>query len=105
LDLLAVAQEFGATLCVTGSVARHEEAEAGERPDRPNASDIDFYVEGFQTTGDHPVDVLRANDFVSRVRAILAPFDVDIYPLPGRLIDDKQLEGFRRDATSLNLFE
>lgn len=104
-QLIALAREYGATLSITGSVARGEEAEAGERPTKPAASDIDFYVEGFDVTGDRPADTLRAIEFLNRVRAILRPFRVDIYPLPDRVIDGAYLKGFKRDAVSLESLE
>lgn len=100
-ELIALAREYGATLSITGSVARGEEAEAGERPTKPDASDIDFYVEGFVVTGDGPTDKLRAIEFLKRIRAILRPFCVDAYPLPDRVIDRAHLEGFKKDAVPL----
>ncbi|MDQ1747832.1 MAG: hypothetical protein QOD07_2095 [Frankiaceae bacterium] len=100
-DLLDVARAFDACLSLTGSVARGEEAERDERPGKPRESDIDFYVSRFTSSGDHSMDYDRANQLVRRVRQILAPYAVDLRPLPGWLIDDPQLEGFKRDAVPL----
>ena len=48
---------------------------------------------GLQQSHGYPIDVLRAGRFVKRIRVILSPFDVGIYPLSGHFTFDTYLDG------------
>ena len=87
---------------VTGSLARGEpEYEIGERPHKPEASDCDFYVPDFNLDGSRMENGHRATLLVAGFRQVLAPFGVDVRPLPGYVDSAEVQEGFRINAVPL----
>jgi hypothetical protein len=93
-QLIDIGAELGATgIALCGSVARGEDQAE---------SDIDLYVAHFELRDDAgPQDRLRADELVKRFRAVLAPFEVDMRPLPGWLLSPAHEASMQSDAIPL----
>lgn len=88
-ELTAIAADLGASgVCLCGSVARGDDTEG---------SDIDFYVREFREGSDGRD---RADQLVNEFRD-RCPFEVDVRPLPGWLLDAEHEATMQRDAVPL----
>jgi predicted nucleotidyltransferase len=92
--LIRVAASCGATsVALTGSVARGEDKDG---------SDLDFFVYDFADP-ESPDAGKRANRLVKEFRRILAPYRVDVRPLPGWPLGPEFEQKMRADAILLPL--
>lgn len=89
-ELSAIAATLGAKgVCLCGSVARGDDSEG---------SDIDFYVREFRDGSDGR---RRADHLVKEFRDRCRPYEVDVRPLPGWLLDAGHEAAMQRDAVPL----
>ncbi len=96
-QLLRIADDFGANnIRLCGSVAR------GEDLDEDPPSDIDFYVPDFRDPEARDARQ-RADRLVDEFRRVLAPFGVDVRPLPGWDLSPKHEVTMNRDAIDLRV--
>jgi predicted nucleotidyltransferase len=92
-ELLCIAQQCGARIAICGSVARGQDRDG---------SDIDFHVRCFDDA-DRPGDYAyrRVKKLVDEFRRMLAPYRVDLYPLPTYPLGGAQKASMERDAIDL----
>jgi predicted nucleotidyltransferase len=97
-ELLSIAEEAGAIdIALCGSVARGDDEDDKDPP-----SDLDFYVPDFRDPESRDARQ-RADRLVDEFRRVLAPFGVDVRPLPGWFLSSEHEATMKRDAIDLRV--
>lgn len=93
-ELISIGARYGAHgICLCGSVARGQDSDARD-------SDFDFFVNEFEDP-QGPDARTRADALVREFRAALAPYRVDVRPLPGWFLDPPFEASMREDLIAL----